>query len=164
MDLQEMIQRRLGQGRAGQPPEARLVVGPIGVGKTTYRMTHLSEGYVHIDSADIFHELSAGNATLDFPDHFAAQIEHAGRAITRAALAGRLNIVLESPGHEAAPMIRLIDALKRIGYHVEVIGLTADREVCEARHAGRGDSVSSYWAGPIHVGWVVDECEALAST
>lgn len=163
MELQQIIDSRLSQGREERVPQALVVVGPIGVGKTTYRKTHLSEGYVHVDSADIFHELSAGDSTFDFPDAFAAEIEQCGRAITRAALTTRRNIVLETPGHEPEPTTRLINSLKLIGYHVELIGLTAERDVCEARHASRGDSVSSYWAAPIHVGWVVSECDALAA-
>ena len=163
MDLQNIIDPRLKQGRKGAVPQALIVTGPIGVGKTFYRRTQLREGYVHIDSADIFHELSAGNPTLDFPNAFSDEIEMSGRALTRRALTSRLNIVLETPGHEAEHMIRLIDSLKSIGYHVEVAALAADRETCEARHASRGDNVSSYWAGPIHVSWVISECEALAA-
>lgn len=163
MEIQEVIDRRLSNGRAGASPEALIVVGPIGVGKTHFRKTQLTDEYVHIDSADIFHEFSAGDASLDFPDAFAIEIEQCGRTVTREALKAGFNIALETTGHEAEHMIRLIDSLKSVGYRVEVMGLTADREICEARHASRGDNVSSYWAGPIHIGWVISECEALAA-
>lgn len=59
--------------------------------------------------------------------------------------------------------MRVIEALSSVGYHVEMIGLTADREVCEPRHVGRGDSVSSSRAGPIPTGWVITEGESLAA-
>ena len=162
MDLRQLVSRRLEAGRSETVPQARIVIGPIGVGKTTYRRTELVTGFVHIDSADIFHELSAGDATLDFPDAF-QEIESIGREITRAALEQRLNIVMETPGHEAARMIELIDSLRAIGYEVQVVALDADRETCEFRHANRGDSVSSYWAAPIHTWWVVSECRALVT-
>jgi hypothetical protein len=118
---------------------------------------------VHIDSADIFHELSRGDATLDFPDAFASEIEHIGRALTKAAIDQKLSVVVETPGHDQDELITLINSLKKVGYQVEVQALATDRDSCEAQHANRGDNVSSYWAAPIHVNWVVQECLAQAA-
>jgi hypothetical protein len=84
-DLQVLIDSRLESALhcPSTPPVAVIVMGPIAAGKTTHRKTRLGSGYVHIDSADIFHELSRGDATLDFPDAFASEIEHIGRALTK---------------------------------------------------------------------------------
>ncbi|WP_431108772.1 zeta toxin family protein [Variovorax paradoxus] len=164
-DLQVLIDSRLESALhcPSTPPVAVIVMGPIAAGKTTHRKTRLGSGYVHIDSADIFHELSRGDATFDFPDAFASEIEHIGRALTKAAIGQKLSVVVETPGHDQDELITLINSLKKVGYQVEVQALATDRDSCEAQHANRGDSVSSYWAAPIHVNWVVQECLAQAA-
>lgn len=165
VDLQILIDSRLESALhcPSTPPVAVIVVGPIAAGKTTHRKTRLGSGYVHIDSADIFHELSRGDATLDFPDAFASEIEHIGRALTKAAIDQKLSVAVETPGHDQDEIITLVNSLKKVGYQVEVEALATDRETCEAQHATRGDNVSSYWAAPIHVNWVVQECLAQAA-
>ncbi|MFZ2266248.1 MAG: AAA family ATPase [Azonexus sp.] len=161
MNLQSLIDSRLSSASPSVPgsPEAIIVVGPIASGKTTFRKTTLGSGYVHIDSADIFHELSNGDPTLDFPTAFLSEIDYIGRHLTKEALDRQLPVVLEAPGHDAEQLISLINALKSIGYKVEISALSTDEETCELQNATRGDNVSSYWAAPIHVEWVIAECE-----
>jgi len=160
MDLQDLIDARLASADAhlDTAPLAIIVVGPIAAGKTRYRQTQLNRGFVNIDSADIFHQLSAGDARLDFPDAFADEIEIVGRALTEAALEQKKNIALETPGADADELIKLVDALKSVGYTVEIEAIATDWETCELQNASRGDNVSSYYAAPIHCGWVIDEC------
>ncbi len=122
------------------------------------RKKHFATGYVHIDSADIFHELSNGDPNLNFPAAFAYEIDYVGREITRQALDLGLSIVLETTGHDSDEMISLVNALRLVGYLPEIVALATDRETCERQDAQRGDNVSSYWAAPIHLGWVVSEC------
>ncbi|RYH37456.1 MAG: hypothetical protein EON54_19250 [Alcaligenaceae bacterium] len=164
-DLQALIDSRLASALdcSSSPPCAVIVLGPIAAGKTTHRKRHYGSGHVHIDSADIFHELSRGDATLDFPDAFASEIDHVGRALIKEAIDRKLSIVLESPGHDADELTRLFTSLTAVGYQVELEALATDRETCEAQHANRGDNVSSYWAAPIHMNWVLQECSARAA-
>jgi hypothetical protein len=83
--------------------------------------------------------------------------------LTKAAIGQKLSVVVETPGHDQDEIITLINSLKKVGYQVEVQALATDRDSCEAQHANRGDNVSSYWAAPIHVNWVVQECLAQAA-
>lgn len=165
MTLQPLITSRLeiASAKEGESPEAIIIVGPIASGKTMMRKKKFGSGYVHIDSADIFHELSNGDSTLDFPSAFAQEIETVGREMTRLAFDRRLAIVIETPGHDEKEIFALINAFKSVGYSPEIAALSTDRDTCEHQNASRGDNVSSYWAGPIHVGWVVSECAARAS-
>lgn len=166
MNLQPFVDSRINPAlpHASHPPSAVIVVGPIAAGKTTHRREKLGPRFVHVDSADIFHELSRGDATLDFPQAFAAEIEAVGRALTHAALDKRLNIAVETPGHDAEETIELVKSLQSAGYVVSVEAVAADRETCELRNATRGDNVSSYWAAPIHVKWIIQACRALAAS
>lgn len=152
-----------GGATAHDAPMAVIVVGPIGAGKTYHRHRLLKDGFVQIDSADIFHALSDGDATLDFPDAFDGAIEQIGSAIAHEAIRRRLHIAIETPGHEQPQLLALIDALRRVGYEPELRAIAADRETCERQHASRGDNVSSYYAAPIHVAWVIGACDGLDS-
>lgn len=143
---------------AHDTPMAIIVVGAIGAGKTYHRHHLLKNGFVQIDSADIFHALSDGDATLDFPDAFDEAIEHIGLTVAHQAIARRLHIAIETPGHERPQLLALIEALKQAGYAPEVRAISADRETCERQNASRGDNVSSYYAAPIHVAWVIEAC------
>ncbi len=152
-----------GGATAHDAPTAVIVVGPIGAGKTYHRHRLLKDGFVQIDSADIFHALSDGDATLDFPDAFDGTIEQIGSAIAHEAIQRRLHIAIETPGHEQPQLLALIDALKRAGYVPELRAIATDRETSERQHASRGDNVSSYYAAPIHVAWVIEACGGLDS-
>lgn len=167
--IDALIASTLAQGGvdAHDVPMAIIVVGAIGAGKTHHRHHLLKDGNVQIDSADIFHALSDGDATLDFPDAFDETIERIGSTVAREAIARRLHIAIETPGHEQPQLQTLIEALKRAGYAPELRAIAADRETCERQNASRGDNVSSYYAAPIHVAWVIEACgrtDSLAST
>jgi AAA domain len=166
MNLQPFIDACLGDVRAQQTdsPTAVFVLGPILAGKTTFRRKMLDAAFfVHIDSADIFHALSAGDASFHFPDAFSEEIQHIGRTVTRIALERRLDVVLETPGHDAQMLTAAIDGLKSLGYTPEIRFIDGDLEECKRREETRGDNVSSYWAAPIHLRWVIDECQRLVN-
>ncbi len=152
---------------AHDAPMAIIVVGAIGAGKTYHRHHLLKDGFVQIDSADIFHALSDGDPTLDFPDAFDEAIERIGSTVAHEAIARRLHIAIETPGHEQPQLLALIEALKHAGYVPELRAITADRETCERQNESRGDNVSSCYAAPIHVAWVIEACgraDLIAST
>ena len=165
MNLQPLIDSRINAALpySQRPPVAVIVVGPIAAGKTTHRRERLGSRFVHIDSADIFHELSRGNATLDFPSAFAEEIQYIGHALTQSAFDKSLNIAIETPGHNSDEMTLLIESLKNVGYSVSIEAIATDWETCEAQNASRGDNVSSYWAAPIHVNWIIQECSSRAA-
>jgi hypothetical protein len=163
VNLQDLIDSRLNNASRDSSGLAIVVMGPIAAGKTTHRKTLLRDGFVHIDSADIFHQLSAGDASLNFPDAFAQEIEFIGRSLTAAALEQKMNVVVEIVGHDADEVVNLIEAMKSIGYRVEARSISCDRETCEQQNATRGDNVSSYYAAPIHYNWIVSECARLAA-
>ncbi len=148
---------------AHDAPMAIIVVGAIGAGKTYHRHHSLKDGIVQIDSADIFHALSNGDATLDFPDTFNEEIERIGSTVAHEAIARRLHIAIETPGHDQTQWLALIEALKQAGYTPELRAITADRETCERQNASRGDNVSSYYAAPIHIAWVIEACGRTGS-
>jgi len=137
-------------------PEAVIIMGGVAVGKTTIRKKNYSVGYVLIDAAEIFHRLSHGDSTLDFPDHFQRPLEMIGRMVTLRALSERRNIVTEIVGHKATQTSKLIDVLNKLGYKVKMITVTCDLHEALRRNETRGDNVSAYYAEQFQYMWIIE--------
>jgi hypothetical protein len=144
-------------------PEAVILMGGVATGKTTLRLRDYSHGYVLIDAAEIFHHLSQGDATLDFPDAFLNQLESVGTQIARRAVSEGRSIVTEIIGADEVPTLELISALKSCGYSVKVVSVTCDLEESIRRNEGRGDSISAYYAEPFQRRWIIDSCNFVSS-
>ena len=146
----------------GQPVAVIFMGGPA-TGKTTVRKQKCSSGYVLIDAADIFLSLSRGEF-FSCPEAFQEPMDLIGRLVTRRALSERRNIVTEVIGAEVEPAQQLIEALKSIGYNVEVAAITCDVQEAMRRNMSRGDdNISAYYAEPFQRTWIIDTCNELAN-
>lgn len=142
-------------------PTAVILMGGVAVGKTTIRKSDYSEGYVVIDSAELFHHLSRGDATIAFPGPLQPAIDAIGASVTQKALSERRNIVTEIIGAKPEPAQELISWLRALGYKVDVKLITCDLQESLRRNEVRGDNVSAFYAEHFQVSWIVNACKAL---
>lgn len=147
---------------AGDSPRLVILMGGVAVGKTYLRKQEYSQGYVVIDAAEIFHHLSRGDGSLNFPDAFKEALEVIGTKVAHRALSERRNIVTEVIGAKAEPVQELIDSVAAIGYRVEVLAINCDVEESMRRNLNRGDNVSSYYAEAFQRRWLVNAARDLA--
>jgi chloramphenicol 3-O-phosphotransferase len=137
----------------GQPRIVLLLGGPA-AGKTSRRKECYSTGYVLVDAADIFLNLTRGEA-FEFPDGFEEPMDLIGRFVAHRAVLERRNIVTELIGSEFEPTRDLIDAMRAIGYVVCVEAITCDIEEAVRRNLARGDdNISCYYAEPYQRRWL----------
>ena len=140
---------------------AVILMGGVATGKTTMRKQRFATGYVLVDAVDIFLSLSQG-AVLPFPNGLEEQMNTAGAAIAKRALSEQRNIVTEIIGAEFEPTTLLIEALKALGYKVEVVAVTCDLEESMRRNMCRDDdAISAYYAEPYQRGWILDACHEI---
>ena len=143
-------------------PAAVIISGGVCAGKTTIRKQKYSAGYVLIDAAEIFLNLSRGEY-LPFPEALQEPMDLTGRLVAGRALSERRNIVTEIVGAEVGVVQQLIDALRSIGYSVQGAVITCDVEEALRRNASRGDDdISAYYAEPFQRAWIIDACAELA--
>ena len=91
-----------------------LILGGVSVGKTTVRKTHFSQGYVLLDAAEIFLNLSRGEY-YDFPEAFQEPMELIGELVATRAVRERRNIVTEMLVDAIEPVVAVMDAMKSLG-------------------------------------------------
>jgi len=143
-------------------PVAVIISGGVCAGKTTVRKQRYSTGYVLIDAADIFLNLSRGEF-LPFPEAFREPMDLIGALVAKRALAERRSIVTEIIGSELEPVQQLVDALESIGYGVQGVVVDCDVEEALRRNESRGDeSISAYDAEPFQRAWIIDACTEFA--
>lgn len=140
-------------------PKAVVLMGGVAAGKTYLRTRNYSRGYVLIDAAEIFHHLSRGDGTLDFPDALKEPLELIGPLVTKRALSERRNIVTEIIGAELGHTKELIDSLNALQYKVEVVEVTCDLQESLRRNANRGDNISAYYAESFQRHWIINACK-----
>jgi hypothetical protein len=127
--------------------------GPAG-GKTTIRKQKYSTGYVLVDSAEIFLSLSRGYF-FPFPDAFEEPMQMIGSLVADRAVSERRHIVTEIIGSDFEPTKALIDAMRAIGYQVDIQAITCDIEEAQRRNLSRGDDcISAYFAEPYQRAWL----------
>lgn len=139
----------------GGPPDFAIVMGGPAVGKTTLRKQKFSKGYVLVDAADIFIRLSKG-LSLDFPEDLEEPMEIVGTMIAGRAVAERRNIVTELIGADYDATVKLIEAMRSIGYKISVNGVNCDVEEAQRRNLARGDdNISCYFAEEFQRKWLI---------
>ena len=154
--LEEEISSRLPENaRAEGKPKLAIIMGPICAGKTTLRRRKYASGHVLVDAAQLFIDL--GGMDLDFPSTLEESMEHIGSEVARRAMAGGMNIVTEAVGSRYDPVAELVDAMTAVGYEVEIVFVNLDLPSCIEREKGRAqDNVSSYYAEPYQLKWLLD--------
>jgi predicted ATPase len=144
-------------------PEIVILMGGPASGKTRLRRERFSAGYVLVDAADIFINLSRGGY-YDFPDAFQEPMDLIGRLIASRAVRERRNLVTEIIGSDFEGTRELIDALRSVGYKVTIEAVTCDIEVAMERNMARGENnISSYYAEPFQRSWLIDASREVAS-
>ena len=144
-------------------PEIVILMGGPASGKTRIRRERFSAGYVLVDAADIFINLSRGGY-YDFPDAFQEPMDLIGRLIASRAVRERCNLVTEIIGGDFEETRELIDAFRSVGYKVTIEAVTCDIEVAMERNMARGENnISSYYAEPFQRGWLIDACREAVS-
>jgi hypothetical protein len=145
-------------------PVFTIVMGGPAVGKTTLRKQNFSKGYVLVDAADIFIRLSKGKS-LDFPEDLEEPMEIVGTLIARRAVAERRNIVTELIGDDYEATVKLIEAMRSIGYEISVNGVNCDVEEAQRRNLARGeDNISCYFAAEFQRRWLVEAASSESTT
>jgi hypothetical protein len=147
----------------GTAPECAFVLGRVASGKTTLRKQQFASGYVVIDAGDVFIRMCAGRY-LDFPGSLEPLLDPVGYAITNQAISQKRNIVTESCGREEGLLNDTISAMKAIGYRVSAHYVECDLETSLERNESRGDeNISSYYAEPYHLAWLLQAARAESS-
>lgn len=142
-------------------PVAVVLMGGVAAGKTTLRKKNYGIGYVVIDAADIFLSLSPEQG-LDFPDALVGPMEQIGSAVAVKALSEKRSVVTEIIGADQDRTADLIEALKSIGYEVQVVGVTCDVDEAFTRNMSRGpDNISAYYAERFQLNWIISACQQI---
>ena len=139
----------------GAEPRVVILMGGSASGKTTIRKQNYSTGYVLVDAAEIFLNLSRGEF-FPFPEAFEEPMEVIGHLVARRAIAERRNIVTEIVGSSYDATNALIEALLAAGYRIEVQAITCELAEATRRNANREDDcISAYYAEPYQHRWLV---------
>lgn len=145
-------------------PRLLLIMGGPATGKTTLRRRNYSTGFVLVNAAEIFINLSRGGC-YDFPDAFEEPMNLIGRLVASRAIRERRNIVTEIIGSDFEATTELMEAMHSIGYEIEGVGVTCDVEEAMKRNLSRGeDSISCYFAEPFHRGWLIEAAQEAIET
>lgn len=155
-DLENLVQHFLGSSVPNQvDPTAVLMLGPVAVGKTTLRRQRYGEGFALVDAAAVFVLLSGGER-LDFPGPLETLMEVMGQQVADQAVKERRNLVTELIGTDVEPVIQMINALKDVGYNVQIETIYCDLEESIRRNEARGeDNVSAYYAEDYQRKWLL---------
>jgi hypothetical protein len=157
-DIGAEINRYFDDSSLPDGAESRIVIfmGGVASGKTTLRKQRYSTGFVLVDAADIFLNLSRGGF-FPFPEAFEEPMQIIGSILAQRAVAERRNIVTELIGAELDPAKDLIEAMLAIDYKVDLQAITCDVEEAQRRNLNRGDDcISAYYAEPYQRAWLMD--------
>jgi len=147
-------------GPVPAPPRFVLVCGTPASGKTRLRHAKYASGYVSVDAGDIFRRLP-DSEEMDFPGEHEWFIDMVGELVARRAIEERRHIVTEVFEANPQKLIGLIDSMKALGYHTELVGVRTDLERSIEWNQSRGPAnVSSYYTDRFNVRWLSEAARA----
>jgi len=140
-------------------PQFVLFMGGVASGKTTMRRQQYAKGYVHIDAAEIFAQLTGGQYAA-FPGAYLAELESLGSKLAKDAVNAKKNIVMEIIGDSLEMQQAIAEAVSSIGYSVHAQVLTCSVEEAQRRHKHACDTdvnyISAYYTQVYHQKWILD--------
>jgi len=144
----------------GEEPQIVILMGGPAGGKTTIRKQRYYTGYVLVDAAEVFLNLSRGDF-FPFPEAFEEPMDIIGSLVAQRAIAERRHIVTELIGSNYEATKALIDALLAIGYRPNIQAITCDIAEATRRNANRGDDcISAYYAEPYQRRWLLQAAQS----
>ena len=136
-------------------PDFVLLCGGVCAGKTTIRRQKYSKGYVLIDAAEIFLSLSRG-AYYNFGAAFEEPLEWIGSYVAWKAVSERRNIVTEMICGSRENIEAVIEAMRSIGYKIDIVYVHCEIEEAMKRNLERGDdNISAHYTEPYHQRWIL---------
>lgn len=137
-----------------EPPRFTVLMGGVAAGKTTIRKQVYSAGFVLVDAAEIFLSLSRGEE-FPFPEYFEEPMQIIGSLVALRAVTERRHIVTELIGADFEPTKGLLEAMRAIGYRIDIQAITCDIKVAEQRNASRRpDDISCFYAERFQRSWL----------
>jgi len=145
-----------------QRPRLVMLMGAPAVGKTTIRRERYATGYVVVDAAEIFLNLSNGGV-YPFPATFEEPMSLIGMYVAKKAVFKLRNILIEVVGTEFQPLKELLDPMYALGYQIDVQLITCDFEESVRRNFSRGpNNISAHYAERFQRIWLTEAAkEAL---
>lgn len=162
-DINAEIDRYLDESSlpCNEPPAFVILLGPPAGGKTTRRKQRYSSGYVVVDAAEIFFNLTRGEV-FPFPGAFEEMLNLTGRLVARCAVTERRNIVTELINANVDVTFELIDAMQAIGYATSVEAIMCDLQEAKRRHEARdANNISCYYTEPYQHRWLLEAARAV---
>lgn len=145
-------------------PRCVLVLGGICTGKTTFRRQQFAAGYVALDAADIFLNLS-GMVQVAVDSMLCDPIDLMGGLVAARAVRERRILVIEMIGSDGQKLERIILALQANGHLVEVKMLTCDvTEAIRRSEMRQPDRFSAHHTEQLHAAWLLDALGALSAS
>jgi hypothetical protein len=156
-DIQAEIERFLEPSSlpSGNPPQAVVIAGGTGAGKTRHRREAYGSGYVVLDAAEIFLSLCRGRY-LDFPGPLEEPMDFVGYAVARRVFKEHRNFVVEMIGADFDAAKQFMDAMLAAGYKVECVPVICDVNVAWEWNVNRGkDNILAYYCEAYHRRWIM---------
>jgi hypothetical protein len=139
------------------PPRFVVILGGVAVGKSRFRRDRYGHGFVTIDAGEIFLNLSRG-AFYPFPSDLEEPMNLIGAWVAAQAFQERRNVVTELILNEQKDsIIRIIEAVRSLGYRIEAETLSCDMTLALEHNATRGqNNISAYYTHKYHERWILD--------
>jgi len=119
-------------GKSENPPNFVIIMGGVGVGKTTTRKQYFADGYVQFDFGEIYKEIKK-EFGKDNP-RLSQYATVASNMILQESLNAKKNIIIEIIGDKKEIFDPIIDKMIAIGYEFSVRLVTCDPKKAYKRH------------------------------
>jgi hypothetical protein len=158
--LSKEVDYFLSQGRHEDPPQFVIIMGGVGAGKTTIRKEKYKEGYVLIDSGELYQRIKG--IIAKGPEEENSFMYLAGSELLKAAINERRNIIVEIIGEKAEPLESIIKKMKEVGYDVHLDLITNDIKNSWENNLNRSkDNTSAFYTQDETLSWFTYYFEIL---